>query len=127
MSAAADWLDDWLNEQLAAGEKAAPPVGAYNPIVHCRWCNHTQHGLPCGTCKCDSAYTCRDDSWRPTAATGSSVDAQVRRFADLHGVDGWVAMAAHDGTRKLPMTPWRIKQLLNQPTPEGAPDVLTDT
>jgi hypothetical protein len=60
----------------------------------CRWCRHEWHGLPCGesACTCESAHTCRDDSWRPLLG-GTFAEKTLQIMQDT-GVDGWVARSA---------------------------------
>lgn len=93
MSTAA-WDDDFITECLARGE-AKRSIFQSEPEPHwrCHWCGHAHTGLPCTSCRCDSATTSRDDSWRPNSVGGSPLDRDTRNLADKCGVDGWTARA----------------------------------
>lgn len=91
------------------GHPETRPAGA----TACRWCGHAWHGTPCSTdasnksaCRCDSSFTCRDDSWRPRY--GGSWVYRAERWMDVTGVDGYTAkwLTAVPGTNM----PYAVRQ-----------------
>ena len=81
-----------ITESLERGE--APDAA---PVAGCAWCGHDFHGLPCRPpldpwaplwwpCRCDSALTPLDDTWRPPIAHDDPCLLMHRS-----GLDGWSA------------------------------------
>jgi hypothetical protein len=85
-------MTDLIDELLVAGDRSHPYY--VNTLTPCRWCRHPFHGLPCRDtgCGCDSAFTARDDSWRPRLGWLSG----HRALQVMHdtGADGWAARLA---------------------------------
>jgi hypothetical protein len=115
---AAVWDDgDFIDECLQRGEASRPMLGVVTSD-RCRWCGHVQHGFQCpGSCRCDSSFSSRDDSWRPPSTTSPATGNLVRELAHNCGVDGWTAQAAVIGacTPADQARAWRVKQALLNP------------
>jgi hypothetical protein len=90
-----DFDVDWIDIVLAAGQ----PQYNITDYDTCRWCLHEWHGVTCrhSSCACESAVTCRDDSWRWPITTYLLQD-RLHTLMSETGCDGWVAQQASGGT-----------------------------
>jgi len=93
---------------VAAGSAAATGYDT------CRWCSRDWHGLLCQrtSCDCESAMTCRDDSWRPRC---DPLADRARWVMHETGCDGWTAsLAAGDRAAVTGAGPFRAARLTSQ-------------